>query len=120
MSLYQGSSTLSQAQIDEQTTLEREAIRLGLERLHKNTYNVESKDYASASIYGAASINTLIPLVVERIESTTDRIHERKNGVAFKEIKQYLIDVEPLAAAGIACKIIFDKVFSFKDDASKA
>ena len=107
-------------QIDEQITLEREAIRLGLERLYKNTYDVERKDYASASVYGAASINTLIPLVVNRIESTTARIHERKNGVAFKEIKQYLTDVEPLAAAGIACKITFDKVFSFKEDASKA
>ena len=87
----------------------------GLERLHKNTYNVESKDYASASIYGAASINTLIPLVVERIESTVEYgIKRGKNGVAFREIQQYLIDVEPLAAAGIACKIIFDKVFFFQ------
>ena len=109
---------LSDAQVQSQVQLEREAIRLGLERLHKNTYNVESKDYASASVYGSASINTLIPLVVERIESTTNRIKEGKTGAAFKEIQQYLIDVEPLAAAGIACKIVFDKVFSFRDEAS--
>ena len=83
---------LSEAQVQSQVNFEREAIRLGLERLHKNTYNVESKDYASASIYGAASINTLIPLVVERIESTVEYgIKRGKNGVAFKEIQQYLI-----------------------------
>ena len=119
MNLNTGSSLLSQAQIDEQVSFEREAIRLGLERLHKNTYNVESKDYASASIYGAASINTLIPLVVERIEHTVEYgIKRGKNGVAFKEIQQYLADVEPLAAAGIACKLIFDKVFSFREESS--
>ena len=118
--LLSGSSSLSQAQIEEQTLFEREAIRLGLERLHKNTYNVEAKDYASASIYGAASINTLIPLVVKQIEDTAEYgIKRGKNGVAFKEIHQYLSDIEPLAAAGITCKIIFDKVFSFREENSK-
>ena len=112
---------LTEAQVQEQVDFERECIRLGLEKLHKQTYQVESKDYASASVYGCASINTLIPLVVDRIEKTTEYAIKRgKTGVAFAEIHQYLKDVEPLAAAGIACKIIFDKVFSFKDDASLA
>ena len=111
---------LTEAQVQEQVDFERECIRLGLEKLHKQTYQVESRDYASASVYGCASINTLIPLVVDRIEKTTNRINEGKTGAAFAEIRQYLKDVEPLAAAGIASKIIFDKVFSFKDDASLA
>ena len=29
---------------------------------------------------------------------------------------QYLSDIEPLVAAGITCKIVFDKVFSVKDE----
>ena len=111
---------LTEAQVQEQVDFERECIRLGLEKLHKQTYQVESRDYASASVYGCASINTLIPLVVDRIEKTTNRIYERRNGAAFAEIHKYLKDVEPLAAAGIASKIIFDKVFSFKDEASLA
>lgn len=111
---------LTEAQVQEQVDFERECIRLGLEKLHKQTYQVESRDYASASVYGCASINTLIPLVVDKIEKTTNRINEGKTGAAFAEIQTYLKDVEPLAAAGIACKIIFDKVFSFKDDASLA
>ena len=108
------------SQIDEQIQLERDAIAQGLKRLHKNTRDLESKDYASASVYGAASIDTLLPLVVERIEATTSRIKEGKTGAAFAEIQKYLADVEPLAAAAIAVKITFDKIFSYKDKSNQA
>ena len=107
------------AQIDEQIQLEREQISQGLKRLQDNTKNLESKDYASASVYGVASIDTLLPLVIQRIEETNQRIHERKNGVAFREIHSHLADIEPEAAAAISCKIVFDKVFSYKQDNSK-
>ena len=107
------------AQIDEQIQLEREAISQGLKRLHKNTYDLENKSYASATVYGAASIDTLLPLVVARIENTTNRIKEGKTGASFKEIQQYLADVEPLAAAALAVKLTFDKVFSYKDKSNQ-
>ena len=103
------------AEIDEQIQLERDAISQGLSKLHKNTRDLEAKSYASATVYGAASIDTLLPLVVERIEASTNRIKEGKTGAAFKEIHQYLSDVEPMAAAAIAIKLTFDKVFSYKD-----
>lgn len=106
------------AQIDEQIALERKAIAQGLENLRKNTRKLEEKSYASASIYGVSSIDTLLPLVVERIQSTSNRIHEGKTGVAFKEIASYLSGLEPLAAAAIACKVLFDTVFSTKDKAN--
>jgi DNA-directed RNA polymerase len=109
---------VSPADIEAQYELERQAISCGLSRLHRNTYNVESKEYASASIYGVASLETLIPLVITEIETTTSRIKERKNGVAFKEIAAYLADLEAFAAAAITCKITFDKVFSFRDDSN--
>ena len=108
----------TESEVEAQYELERTAISCGLQRLHKNTYNVESKDYASASIYGVASVDTLIPLVIAQIEATNSRIKERKNGVAFKEIAEYLANMEPFAAAAIACKLIFDKVFSFREDSS--
>ena len=107
------------AEIDEQIQLERDAISQGLKRLHKNTYDLESKSYASATVYGAASIDTLLPLVVARIEDTTNRIKEGKTGASFKEIQQYLADVEPLAAAALAVKLTFDKVFSYKDKSNQ-
>ena len=108
------------AQIDEQIKLERNAIAQGLNKLHKNTRDLEGKEYASATVYGAASIDTLLPLVVARIEATTDRLRKGNAGVAFKEIQQYLADVEPLAAAAIAVKLTFDKVFSYKDKSNQA
>ena len=109
------------AQIDEQVALEREQISKGLKRLRDNTRQLEEKDYASASIYGAASIDTLLPLVVRRIEDTFSYAIKRgKNGVAFKEINQHLIDIEPLALAAIGSKLTFDKVFGRKLDSNLA
>jgi DNA-directed RNA polymerase len=102
------------ADIAAQIKLEREQIAQGLKQLRDNTTKLEDKDYASASVYGVASIEQLIPLVVERIDHTNHRIHEGKTGVAFREIRHFLKDIEPEAAASIACKVTFDKVFSSK------
>ena len=107
------------AEIDEQIQLERDAIAQGLKKLRKNTRDLEEKEYASASVYGAASIDTLLPLVVARIEATTNRLRKGQAGAAFKEIQQYLADVEPLAAAALAVKITFDKVFSYKEKSNQ-
>ena len=96
-------------QIDEQVKLERDAIKQGLKRLQDQTIKLENQTYGSATIYGISSIHSLLPRLVSRIEDTNSRIHERKNGVAFKDIHQYINDIEPLAAAAIACKVTFDK-----------
>ena len=107
------------AQIEKQIQLEREQVALGLKRLADNTRKLEEKEYASAAIYGVVALDTLLPLVVEKIQSTNNRINEGRSGAAFKEIMVYLKDVEPLAAAAIACKITLDKVFSVKEDSDK-
>ena len=107
------------AQIDEQIKLERDQISLGIERLYKNTKQLEEKSYSSATIYGISSIDSLLPLVVDRIKDTNNRIKEGKTGKSFKEIKHYLSNLEPLAAAAIACKITFDKVFSIKEGSNQ-
>ena len=107
------------AQIDEQIKLEREQIRQGLERLRDNTVKLQDKEYASASIYGCSSIEDLLPKVIQQIKDTDNRIHEGKTGVAFAEINQFLAGIEEEAAAAIACKVTFDKVFSSKHKANK-
>ena len=107
------------AQIDEQIQLEREQIRQGLRELRRNTKNLEEKEYASAAVYGVASVQTLIPLLVEEITKTTDRIYERTTGHKLKEIHQYLRDVEAEAAAAIAAKVTMDKIFSPKKASSQ-
>ena len=105
---------------EQQVELEREAISCGLKRLQDQTMSLEDKSYASATIYAISSIEALLPKLVERIEDTNHKIHERNYGKSFREIDHYLKDVEPLAAAAIACKITFDKVFGYKDDCNQA
>ena len=102
-------------QIDEQVELERHAIKQGLKRLQDQTLKLEGQNYGSATIYGVSSIQSLLPRLVSRIKETNSRIHERKNGTAFKEIHKYLKDMDAESAAAIACKITFDKVFGYKD-----
>ena len=102
-------------QIDEQVELERTAIKQGLKRLQDQTIKLENQNYGSATIYGISSIHSLLPRLVSKIKETNSRIHERKNGVAFKDIHQYLRDIDEESAAAIACKITFDKVFGYKD-----
>ena len=105
-------------EIDQQIALEREQIRQGLDHLRSNTRNLEERSYASSSIYGVASIRSLIPDVVGCINANRLRIKQGSAGVNFKEIHQYLKDFEAEAAAAIACKLTFDKVFSTKPKAN--
>ena len=109
-------STLPESIVQEQIDQERLQVYKGHANLEQNTYKAERNAYASSSIYGVTCIQELLPAVVAAIEGMHSRIHERKNGRYFKEIHEYLGDIEPLIAAGITCKIVFDKVFSTKDD----
>ena len=113
-------SPIPQDLVNEQVELERSQVSQGLKRLNDNTFKLEDKSYASATVYGIASIDTLLPRLVDKITITNRRIHEGHTGVAFKEIHKYLAGLEPLAAAAIACKITFDKVFSFKEGSNFA
>ena len=107
------------AQIDEQIKLEREQIRQGLERLRDNTIKLQDKEYASASVYGCSSIQELLPKAIEQIKDTAARAKRGMVGKDFAVIKRYLAGIEPEAAAAIACKVTFDKVFSSKQKANK-
>ena len=100
-------------QIDQQIQLEREAIAQGLSKLRSNVKELEHKDYASATIYGVSSIDTLLPLVIKHIEDTfQNRIKKGHNGKAFKEVHDYISHLEPLAIAAIGCKVTFTSLKS--------
>ena len=104
------------SEIDRQVKFEREAIRLGAEKLHKNTMDLEGKEYASASVYGSASINALLPDLIKQIEETRGRMRKGAAGKGFKEIYEYLEPFDVRVAAAIALKVTFDKVFGTQDD----
>ena len=110
----------SQAEIDEQVALEREAIRKGIKRFNDQALKLENQNYASASIYGISSIQTLLPILIDRIDNTNKKIHEGHYGYAFKDIHIYLKEIDSQSAAAIACKLTFDKVFGYKDKSNLA
>jgi len=111
---------ITQAEIETQIAFEREAIAHGLSRLYKNTQELEDKSYASASVYGVASIDSLLPILIKYIEDTTHDRLTRGRGYQFQLIKTYVSKLEVLASATIALKVTFDKVFSYKDKANQA
>ena len=102
------------SQIEEQVNLERSKVKQGINRLKKNTRKLEDKSYSSATEYGIASIDALMPPLVQHIKDTNGRIRKGQAGKNFREIREYLEQLEPLAAAGIALKLTFDKVFSHR------
>ena len=65
------------AESEEQVRLERDQIDYGLKKLRANTRHLEEKEYASASVYGASSVEVLLPLVYEDGEfEVKDRLYE--------------------------------------------
>ena len=112
--------TPTPSQIDEQVKLEHEAISQGLKRLTDQTIKLENQSYASAAVYGIASIDTLLPLVIKRIDDTKLKIHKGTFGQTFRDIHVYLSGIDSQSAAVIACKLAFDKIFSYKQGANVA
>jgi DNA-directed RNA polymerase len=102
---------ISEELIDAQLSLERDQIALGLQKLKDNTLQAERKTYASSTVYGAASIAQLHPIISARLEGTRDRISNGTNGRLFAEINQYLDSVETEVIVAIGLRIFFDQIF---------
>jgi DNA-directed RNA polymerase len=106
------------AQIDEQVRFEREAVKCGIDKLYKNTQQLQEREYASATIFGVASIREAQAKVAEAILATFARVNEGKNGQHFADTKHYLAqfnnEEDCHILANIALKRTFDLVFSQK------
>ena len=107
---------ISPEQIQDQLELEEKAKAWGLKRLRDNTLRLEDQVYASATVYGNSSIEAALPNVTDRINQTYNRIKEGKIGKDFAYIHAYLDKLEAEAAAAIALKMVFDHVFSPRDE----
>ena len=95
-------------EIEQQETLERNQIRGGLEKLRKDTLNLEQKDYASATVYGSASIATLLPTLVKYLrEKKEERVEAIKTkGVGSQlALMPYLFALDTEAQAVITAKL---------------
>ena len=103
-------------QIKQQFQLEQEAISCGRQRLMDSIQKLEEKSYASASVYGTASISAALPLVIKEIEDSFSKLKKGAAGQHYQPVAKHLSKLEPLAIATIALKVIFDTVFSMKRD----
>jgi len=106
-------------QIKTQFQLEKEAISCGQQRLKESIQRLEEKSYASASVYGTASISKALPLVIKEIEGSFSKLRKGRAGQHYQPVSKHLSELESLAIATIALKVIFDNVFSMKRDADQ-
>ena len=109
------------ADLERQESFERKQISGGLEKIRSNTKKLLEKDYASATVFGSASIDTLLPLIIEQINLKKEKRKKIAVGGAghLMEILPFLDAIDSESQAAITCKITFDKVFSYKKDNSK-
>ena len=106
------------ADLEKQERFERKQIKGGLERFRSNTQKLLDKDYASATVFGSASIETLLPYLVNYIEKKKE---ERQKLLVGRQLLliPYLISLDSESQAAITAKITFDKLFSPRKDNSK-
>ena len=100
------------AEIDEQLALERDAAFTGVSRLRANTKKLEEKEYASATVYGAATVKTLTPIIAAKIKEARALYQAGKAGRYVSEVSMYTDELEPLALANITLKVVLDQLFT--------
>lgn len=98
--------------IDREYNLERFSISHGLNKLRTNTQKLEDRSYASATVYGVAVIDELMPVLTAHIRETSHDRLKRGTGEHFQIIKDYVTRLAPMALAAITLKVVLDKVFS--------
>ncbi len=106
------------ADLEMQELFERKQIKGGLERFRSDTKKLLEKDYASATTFGSASIETLLPYLVKAIDEKKD---ERKKILVGRQLHlhPYLFALDSESQAAITAKITFDNTFSMRKDKSK-
>ena len=102
---------LTEKQIEDQQEFERKQISGGLHKLRSNTKKLEEKTYASATVYGSACVNSILPDLIAYIDSKKDKflIQAGKDHAVFH--KHILPSDSPVQAL-LCCKVVFDHVFS--------
>jgi len=106
------------ADLERQEKFERKQIRGGLERIRSNTKKLIEKDYASATTFGSASIETLLPYLVKAIDVKKDDRKAKSIG-RHLHLLPYLFALDSESQAAITAKIVFDKTFSSRKENSK-
>jgi len=109
------------ADLEKQERFERRQIKGGLERFQHNTKKLLEKDYASATVFGSASIETLLPYLIEFIDEKKKARKKVSVGGAghLMQLLPYIFDIDTESQAAITAKLTFDKIFSPRKENSK-
>jgi len=102
---------LTEKQIEDQQEYERKQISGGLHKLRSNTQKLEEKTYASATVYGSACVNSIMPDLIAFIDSKKERyktIGAKDNVLLHKHVFPADTSIQAL----LTCKVVFDHVFS--------
>ena len=102
---------LTEKQIEDQQEFERKQISGGLHKLRTNTQKLEEKTYASATVYGSACVNSIMPDLIAFIDSKKERyktIGAKDNVLLHKHVFPADTSIQAL----LTCKVVFDHVFS--------
>ena len=102
---------LTEKQIEDQQEFERKCISGGLHKLDFNTKKLEEKTYASATVYGSACVNSIMPDLIAYIDSKKDKFLTQAGRDHIVFHKHILPSDSPIQAL-LCCKVVFDHVFS--------
>jgi len=78
------------SQIQRQVKLEEEALSCGKEKLHDSLQRLQERSYASASVYGTASISAALPDVIESVEAELKKLRKGQAGQYYKPVSEHI------------------------------
>ena len=98
-------------EVERQIAFERKQVRGGIEKLRKDTKNLEEKTYASATVYGSVAISSVLLDLISYIDKKKDK-YRLLNGTDIALHSKYTFPIDSQVQALLALKVIFDHVFS--------
>ena len=99
-------------EVERQIDFERKQIRGGLEKLRKDTKNLEEKTYASATVYGSVAISEIMIDLIKHIDQKKEYKRQTKRGKDYRIHHNYTLPLDTDIQALLIAKVTFDHVFS--------
>ena len=82
------------ADVKRQEAFERKQIAGGLTKLREQTRTLENKDYASATCYGTASIDNLLPYFIDTVNEKKEERSKYKAAGHENKALQHILSID--------------------------
>ena len=80
-------------EVERQIAFERKQVRGGVEKLRKNTKDLEDKTYASATVYGSVAISAILSDLIIYINNKKDKCTHQSTGQVIKNTTDVTVGV---------------------------